>query len=522
MKKFLALLLTLTMILSLAACGGGSDANSGGSNSGTTNEGGSGNGNAGTTKTSITLACDQDYETLHPVNTSTSIETNLINQIYDTLAIDDPADPTGDMIPRVAESWDVSEDGLCYTFHLRQGVKFHDGSELTAEDVGFSLDLCAASEYQGAMVDGMDRWEIVDPYTINVYTATPYAPFLRSVVDVPIGSKAYHDSVDEDTFAQSPVGCGAYKFAGHNEGDTITLEAFDDYYGGAPAIKNVTFKVIADVAAMSIGLQAGQLDFAEIDASVLSTLESADGVGIATADSTGFTFIAMNTEIEPYNNAKFRQAINYAIDREALVTAYAEGQGEVNSNLLTPEREGYSASQKQYTYDPDQARALLAECGYADGFDAGTFIVAEQYSLMAQIIQSDLEKVGVTCELEILEFNAYLDRLFDGNYTMTCLQMSLEGDTQQVSLALTEAYIGMANNARWSDPRVEELFARAVETVDEDERVAIYEEIFTIVQDEAVYCVLFNPTMLFAYREGLNFGTLALEGYYYLQDFSWQ
>lgn len=533
MKKLLALTLAMVMICSLAACGGsggGTDGASGqNAGSGTEaapedagNEEGSDGAAAGSGKDSITIACDQDYETLHPVNTSTTIETTLINQIYDTLAIDDPADPTADMIPRVAESWEVSEDGLCYTFHLRQGVKFHDGSELTAEDVGFSLDLCAESEYQGSMVDGMDHWEVVDDYTINIYTSTPYAPFLRSVVDVPIGSKAYHDSVDEETFAQSPVGCGAYRFVSHSEGDSIKLEAFDEYYGGAPAMKEVTFKVIADAAAMSIGLQAGQIDFAEIDASVLSTLEAADGVQIATADATTFAFVAMNTQVEPYNNVKFRQAVNYAIDREALVTAYAEGHGNVNSNLLTPEREGYSDSQLQYGYDPEKARALLAECGYGDGFDAGTFIVAESYKLMAQIVQSDLEKVGITCQLEILEFNAYLDRLMDGNFTMTCLQMSLEGDTQQMSMALTADYIGMANNARWSDDRVEELFAKAVETVDEEERIAIYDEIFTIVQEEAVYCVLFNPTMLFACREGLNYGELALEGDYYLKDFSWQ
>ena len=375
MKKLLALILALAMTFSLVACGGSGgttdNASGGSAGAGTENTAGEADGSGGAADTatsgsgkdSITIACDQDYETLHPVNTSTTIESTLVNQIYDTLAIDDPADPTADMIPRLAESWEISEDGLCYTFHLRQGVKFHDGSGFTAEDVGFSLDLCAASEYQGSMVDGMDHWEATDDYTINIYTTTPYAPFLRSVVDMPIGCKAYHDSVDEETFAQAPVGCGAYRFVSHSEGDSIKLESFEEYYGGAPAIKNVTFKVIADAAAMSIGLQAGQIDFAEIDASVLSTLEAAEGVEIATADATTFAFIAMNTQVEPYNNVKFRQAVNYAIDREALVTAYAEGHGNVNSNILTPERDGYSDSQIQYEYDPEKAKALLAECG---------------------------------------------------------------------------------------------------------------------------------------------------------------
>lgn len=505
MKKFLALVLALVMALSLVACGGS------GSNGGT----------AASDATSITVACDQDYETLHPVNTSLSIETNIVNQVYDVLAIDNPDDPTGDMIPRIAESWDVSEDGLCYTFHLRKGVKFHDGSELTAADIGFSLDLCADSEYQGSMVDGMDRWEIVDDYTINVYTTTVYAPFLRSVVDVPIGCKAYFESVDESTFAQQPVGCGPYKFVSHKQGDSFVLEAFDEYWGGAPEIKNVTFKVIADAASMSIGLQAGQIDFAEVDASVLSTLEAAQGVEITHADQTAFYFVAMNTSVEPYSNVKFRQAVNYAIDRDALITAVLEGEGVANSNLLTPDREGYTENQKQYTYDPELAKSLLAECGYADGYDLGTFIVAESHKLMAQVIQSDLEKVGLTCQLEILEFNAYLDKLMDGNFGITCLSMALQGDTQQLSMALTEEYIGMANNARWSDPKVEELFQKAVVTVDEDERLAIYDEIFTYVQDQAVYCVLCNPNMLFAHKAGLETGTIGLEGVYYFHDFHW-
>lgn len=506
MKKFLTLVLALAMSLSLVACGGST-------NGGSTASSGD--------KTSLTVAVDQDYATLHPMNTSLSIETNLTNQIYDYLAIDNPDDPSGDMLPRVAESWEVSDDGLCYTFHLRKGVKFHDGSELTAADVGFSLDLCAASEYQGAMVDGMDHWEIVDEYTINVYTEGLYSPFLRSVVDVPLACKAYYESVDENTFAQQPVGCGPYKFVSHNQGDSFVIEAFEDYYGGAPEIKKVTFKVIADAASMSIGLQAGQIDFAEIDASVLSTLEASSAVDIVHADQTAFYFVAMNTEKEPFNNVKFRQAINYAIDREALVAAVLEGEGTVNSNLLTPDRQGYSDSQTKYTYDPDKAKALLAECGYADGYDMGKFIVAESYKLMAQVVQSDLEKVGLTCTIEILEFNAYLDKLLDGDFTITCLNMALQGDTQQLSLALCKDSIGMANNARWSDPKVEELFKKAVATVDEDERTAVYEELFAYVQDQAVYCVLCNPNMLFAKKVGLETGTIGLEGVYFFQNFKW-
>jgi len=506
-------MMAFLLTLSLVACGGSSSSNGTASTTSETS--------ASDDSSPLVVAVNQDFETLHPVNYSRSVEKDLINQIYDTLAIDDPDDPAGDMISRLAESWEISDDECCYTFHLRQGVKFHDGSEVTAEDVGFSLDLCQASEYQGTLVDGMDHWEIVDDYTINVYTTTPYAPFLRSVVDVPIASKAYYESVDESEFAQNPMGCGPYKFVSHKLGDSVVLEAFEDYYGGAPEIKNVTFKVLADAASISIGLRSGDLHFAEVEASVLNTLEEDPNVEIETAKQTGFYFIAMNTEKEPYNNVTFRQAINYAIDREALVEAVLEGQGEVNSNLLTPEREGYSESEKQYGYDPELAKSLLAECGYPDGIDLGKLMVADRYKLMAQVIQSDLAKVGVTVELEIVEFNVYMDKLGDGDFGITCMRISFDGDTQQLALALRKDYVGYANSARWYDQKVEDLFDKAAVTVNDEERVAIYEEIFTYVQDQAVYCVLCNPSMLFAKRVGLETGTLVLEGYYYLQNFHW-
>ena len=126
--------------------------------------------------------------------------------------------------------------------------------------------------------------------------------------------------------------------------------------------------------------------------------------------------------------------------------------------------------------------------------DAGehTFIVADQYKLMAQVVQEQLKAVGLTCELEVLEFNAYLSKLMQGDFGATCLQMSLEGDTQNMSMAVTKDFIGMANNARWYNDQVEEWFQQAVVTVDENERAAIYNDIFSLVQEEAVYAVMYK------------------------------
>ena len=501
-SKAIVLFLSLVLVMGLfASCGGG-----GGSDS----EG----------KTSLTIAIDNDYDTLHPANWSTTIESRLDYQIYDTLLQKNYEDQTK-LEPRVAESWEISKDGKCYTFHLRDDVTFHNGDPLTAEDIGFTLDTYAKSQYQGAVVDGFDHYEIVDDYTIKVYTSSVYAPFLENLSQMFIASKAYYDEVGEDKFAQEPMGCGPYKWVSREIGNKVELEAYEDYYRGAPSIKTVTFKVISDIASMGMAIQTGEVDFAELDPSVVSTLEGDDNIALEEATQTTFGFVAMNTEKEPYNNVKFRQAINYAIDRQSLIDSVMEGYAVENSNLLTPDRLGYSEDQTQYSYDPEKAKELLKECGIKEGYDLGKMYVSEQYKLMAQAIQDNLKAVGLTTTIEILEFNAYLDKISQGDFGITCLQMSLEGDTQQVSMALCSEYIGMANTARYNNPEIDEMFNKAVHTIDEADREKVYDEIFQKVQEEAVYAVLYNPTMLYARNTSLTIHKLPVEGVYFIYDFSW-
>lgn len=471
-------------------------------------------------RTDLNIAVDADYDTLHPSDWSTTVEHRMNLQIYDTLLQKNYDDQTK-LEPRVAEKWEISDDGKCYTFHLRDDVTFHDGTPLTAEDIGFTLDTYAASKYQGAVVDGFDHYEIVDDHTIKVYTKSVYAPFLDSMAAMFIASKNYYETAGEDDFAQKPMGCGPYKWVSHAIGDSAVLEAYDGYYRGEPSIKTINFKVISDVSAMGVGLQTGDIDFAEIDASIVSSLEGQDQIKLTEADQTTFAFVAMNTEKEPYSNVKFRQAVNYAIDRESLISAVQEGYAKENSNLLTPDRLGWSDKQKAYTYDAEKAKSLLKEAGISEGYDLGKMYVSEQYKLMAQVIQQNLEAVGLNCTIEILEFNAYLDKLSQGDFGITCLQMSLEGDTQQVAMALGTDYIGMANNARYTNPEIDALFDEAVHTIDQDDRAAVYDKIFRQVQEEAVYAVLYNPTMLYAGNASLNIHHLPIEGIYFVYDFSW-
>lgn len=470
-------------------------------------------------KTDLVIAVDADVDTLHPADYSTTVELNILNQLYDTLMYMNP-DGTQEPEPRIAESYEISEDGLDYTFHLRDDVTFHDGTPVTVEDVVFSIELFKESEYQGSQISMMSSVEATDDKTVVCHLDSPYAPFLQGILIPHICSKAYYEA-DPEGFVSNPVGTGPYKFVSRATGSNVVLEANEDYYRGAPAIKNVSFEVIPDTATKAIALQTGEVGFAEIDSSVLAQLDANPQITVTEVPTSTFCYVSMNLEKEPFNDVQVRQAINYAINRENLVAVCFDGEAEVNSNICSKNRSGYSDDQFQYTYDPEKAKELLEEAGVTTPCDLGEILVAEKYSNLATVIQNDLKAVGLDVTISVKEFNAYIDDLTSGNYSITALNMTLDGDTQSLEMAFTSDYIGTANNARYSDADMDELFNQTRSETDPDKRLELFDQIFTKAQDEAIYAVLCNPLTLYAYSSELQCPEFAFEGNYYLYDFTW-
>jgi peptide/nickel transport system substrate-binding protein len=514
MKKIISVLLCAAMALAMTGCG--SSGSQSGGQAGT--QAGAAESQAG--KDSIVIATDVDIDTLHPANFSTNIEHTILAQLYDTLLYMNP-DGAHDPEPRIAEKYEISDDGMDYTFTLRDDVTFHDGTALTSADVKFSLELYMDSEYQGGQVTGLASVDTPDDTTVICHLDSPYSPFLLGVCQVPIASKAYYEQ-SEDDFVNTPVGSGPYKYVSRDKGSKITLEAYDGYYRGEAAIKNVTFEVIPDQSTTAVSLKTGEVDFAMIEASSISQLEGDDSLTIDEVGASGFTYVSMNLEKEPFDNVLVRQAINYAINRENLIAVCYDDEAEVNSNICSKERFGYSDDQFQYTYDPDKAKELLAEAGVTTPVDLGSILVAEKYSNIATVIQNDLAAVGINVTIDVEEFNAYIDDLTSGNYMITALEMTLDGDTQQLEMAFTSDYIGTANNARYSDPEMDDLFAQARVETDTDAREEIFDQIFTKAQDEAIYAVIGNPLTLYAHNASLDCQEFPFEGIYSIYNFSWK
>lgn len=469
---------------------------------------------------SLVIAIDADLDTLHASDFSTTVEIDVLNQIYDTLMYMNP-DGEHDPEARIAESVEISEDGTAYTFHLRDDVTFHDGTPLTAADVKFSLELYQQSAYQGSQVTGLASVETPDDYTVICHLENAYSPFLLGVCSVHIASKAYYEASPEE-FASTPIGSGPYKYVGRNKGSNLTLEAYESYYRGVPSIKEVTYEIIPDTSTKAIALQTGEVNFASIESASMMQLQANPEITIAEVPTSGFTYVSMNLEQAPFDDVKVRQAINYAINRENLVAICYDGEAEVNSNICSKDRFGYSDDQFQYTYDPEKAKELLEEAGITTPYDLGDLLVAEKYSNIATVVQSDLKAVGLEVNIAVKEFNAYIDDLTSGNYGIAALNMTLEGDTQMLEMAFMSEYIGTANNARYSDEEMDALFTSAAAETDSEKRAVIYDEIFTKAQDEAIYAVICNPLTLYAYNQNLSCPEFALEGFYYIYDFQWQ
>ncbi|MDY3919202.1 MAG: ABC transporter substrate-binding protein [Candidatus Limivivens sp.] len=470
-------------------------------------------------KTDIVIAVDADIDTLHPSDFSTTVEMDVLNQIYDTLMYMNP-DGAHDPEPRIAQSYEISEDGTDYTFHLRQDVTFHDGTQLTAEDVKFSLEMYMDSEYQGSQVTMLESVEATDEYTVVCHLESAYSPFLLGVCSAHIASQAYYEASPEE-FVNKPMGSGPYKFVSRANGSNIKLEAYDGYYRGAAAIRDITFEVIPDSTTKAIALQTGEVNFASIESASIAQLQANSSITIAEVPTSGFAFVSMNLEKAPFNDVKVRQAVNYAINRENLVAVCYDGEAEVNSNICSKERFGYSEDQFQYTYDPEKAKALLAEAGIETPYDLGEMLVAEKYSNLATVIQNDLKAVGLECTIAVKEFNSYIGDLTSGNYTITALNMTLEGDTQMLEMAFTTDYIGTANNARYSDAEMDDLFKQTTKETDTEKRAELFNQIFSKAQEEAIYAVLCNPLTVYAYNSDLQCPEFVLEGQYYVYDFAW-
>ena len=506
MKKLTAFFLALMLLLTLTGCAekNGQNGTGGSQQSGQTEQ---------QTKDTLYVALSADVQNLDPYLTSSATDNSVNYEIYDGLVKMSP-DNVAD--PWIATEWSVSEDGMAYTFKLRDDVVFHNGAKLTSDDVVFSAERAFKSAYMASTFAlYCDRAEAQDDYTVTLYLKQPYAPFL-SLLDTTFvihSRKAWEDAGSDEAFLDHPIGTGPYQFAEHKMGESVTLKANPDHFAIVPEIPTVVYKVITDPSTISVAVETGEIDLAGYSSSVpatnLSLLEQNDKLNVFYKDSITTSYITFNPQAAPFDNKLLRQAVAYAIDKQFLIDVVEDGHGTVATAMTNDQIFGHPENIKGYPFDMEKAKSLLAEAGFPGGDGLGTYdlkVMEGKSQAGAQAVQNGLSQLGLNVQIQTMEKNAYLADVLGGNYVFGYLGITLGTDAAVYSQIYTTHNIDGLNTARVSNPEVDRLFSDAETTTDVAVRKATYKKVFELVEDECYYVPLYYPQSAYISSKSIVLG----------------
>lgn len=428
-------------------------------------------------KDTVIVAQGADAKSLDPHATNDQPSSRVSKQIYDRLV---EADENMKIVPGLAEKWTKVND-TTWEFNLRKGVKFHNGEELKASDVVFSLKRMQESKTVAEIIHAVKDVTAKDDYTVVITTKEPFAPLLSHLAHTAssiLNEKAV--KAGGQNYGQNPVGTGAYKFVSWEAGSKITLVANDQYFGDKAKVKNAVFRAITEGTNRTIGLETGEVDIAydiePIDKEKVSTHKN---LQLIEGPSLSYAYIGMNTTKAPLNDVKVRQAINLAIDKEAIIKTVLNGAGQVANAPIAPQVFGYNKDLKGYEYNKEKAKALLKEAGKEN---LKTTIWTNDSAVrvqIAQIVQAQLKEVGIDAKIETLEWGAYLDRTSKGEHDMYILGWTtVTGDADYALYPLyhSTSFGSTGNRTFFADKEVDKLLETGKVATDEKVRLDSYKQ----------------------------------------------
>ncbi|WP_018132032.1 ABC transporter substrate-binding protein [Effusibacillus pohliae] len=454
-----------------------------------------------------------DSVKLDPHNVTDGESFRVTENIYDTL-VDFEKDSTK-VIPGLATEWQTSADGKTWTFKLRQGVKFHDGTDFNAKAVVYNFermwdknhpqhkgdfeyfhDMFGGFKGEGSVIEGI---KAVDDYTVEFKLSRPLAPFLANLamstfaIISPAALEKYGEKI-----AQNPVGTGPFKFKEWKPNDSITLEKNDQYWQkGLPKLDKIVFKVIPDNTARLTALKSGEIDVMDgLNPSDVKQVEADSKLQVLLRPSMNVGYLAMNNTKKPFDNPKVRQAISMAINKKGLIDSFYAGLAQPAVNPMPPSVWGYNKDIKDYEYNPEKAKQLLAEAGYPNGFETDFWAmpVARPYmpqpQKIAEAIQADLAKIGIKTKIVSFEWATYLKKTKNGEHPMALLGWTGDnGDPDNFLYVLLDKDTAnppaAQNISLYKSDKVHELLTKAQVTSDQAQRTKLYEEAQKIIHEDA-------------------------------------
>ena len=449
------------------------------------------------------------WESLDPHIASSEASFQVLNNVLETLTF---FDDDMNLIPWLAESWEASEDGLTWTFNLRQDVTFSNGRALTAEDVKWSFERLIDPEIGSGNAFRLGGAgtiiEAIDDYTVSITTESIIATMPASLAANKSTAVMASESVNDEGLVDIPIGSGPFVIS-EVEGTTrLVLSRNANYWqAGLPYLDEVIITPITDDVTRELALQGGEVDWVfTIAPQNLESLQAEPGIIVETAPRLAYDYFGLNLNREPFSDVRVRQAIAFAIDRD-VICAFAFFR--ICEPIQGPTASGtpWYFPYAPYDRDLDRARELLAEAGYADGFTMEIMpaVGFDETIRGAQVVQQQLAEVGITVEISAVEFSEWLQRQADGDFD--AFMLSWLGLTDAEDYFYLQHRTGQTFNfTGYSNPEFDELVDRGREVSDFDERYAIYEEANRILVDDAPYIYMYAKSEVKAW-------STAVEGY---------
>lgn len=425
--------------------------------------------------------------------------------LYDALVF---PEADGTYSPALAESWEASEDGTALTFKLRQGVTFHNGEPFNADSVVYSWQTYSQPEVTYA-----NEWsfaksvEKIDDYTVKISTETPNALLLARVSGWSMIPPKAHAEMGKEAFAQAPIGTGPFMFKEWVKGDHLTVVANPNYWNkGYPKLAEIDFRFMPEAATRVAAVQTGEIDIApRLTAEDADTLRSEDSLNVINYPVDRVYYVAFNNittgKGTPVENVKVRQAIGHAIDMDTIIQSIFGGYATRASGFLTKGNLGYVETEP-VKYDVEQAKSLLKEAGYENGFDIGMACPDAGYpriNEVCQAIQGYLKDVGINADLNLQEANAYWDA--ESKKTLPPLFVDSWSVTINEAYGRLEGALGKDQSyANWADPKIFDLLDQILTTVDIDARAKLYGEVQSYMNENPPFAYLYYPQAF----EGVN------------------
>ena len=437
---------------------------------------------AGESSSQITIGIPQDIEdSLDPHKAVAAGTKEVLFNLYEGLV---KPDSSGELQPAIASDYSISEDATTYTFTLREGVKFHDGSMVTAEDVKYSIDRCADTTNGEPLVEAYSNIKsvnIVDEKTVEVVLNTADSDFLANMTTAIIPAS----NENPDT---NPIGTGPYRYVSRSPQENFVVEKFDEYWGTPANIENVTFRVCANADSIVMNLQGGSIDmFARLTTTQASQL--GDQFDVLEGTMNLVQALYLNNAVEPFNDERVRQALCYAVDPQGIMDLISDGKGTEIGSSMFPAFEKYYIPELNdvYNQDFDKAKELLAEAGYPDGFSFTITVPSnyQQHIDTAQVLVEQLKNIGVTAEIELVEWETWVSEAYT-NRNFEATVVGVDASSLTASALLSRFVSDAPNNfINFSNADYDAAYARAEAAVDDEEKTEGFKECERLLAEHA-------------------------------------